>query len=102
MRQRDREQLVRPAVRDRRRPSLAVDDVVEIAAGSAYQKRSLNDSLRPVGALAVLGASRSSVLARPSCSISRSALYQSALISTALPRRGVTTQSSTFASIHVS
>ena len=31
----------------------------------------------------------------------RSALYQSALISTALPCRGVTTQSPTFASIHV-
>ena len=31
----------------------------------------------------------------------RSALYQSALISTALPRRGVTTQPSTFASIQV-
>ena len=32
----------------------------------------------------------------------RRALYQRALISTALPRRGVTTQSPTFASIHVS
>ena len=32
---------------------------------------------------------------------SRRALYQSALISTALPRLGVTTQSSTLASIHV-
>ena len=34
--------------------------------------------------------------------MSRRALYQSSLISTALPRRGVTTQSPTLASIHVS
>ena len=39
---------------------------------------------------------------RSQASSSRSALYQSALISTAFPRRGVTTQSSTLASIQVS
>jgi hypothetical protein len=39
---------------------------------------------------------------RAQSAISRSALKYSALISTTLPRRGVTTQPSTFASIQVS
>ena len=70
----------------------------------SYQKRRLNDARRLLGVLAraVGAAVVAALLARPSRSSRRSALYQSALISTALPRRGVTTQSPTLASIQVS
>ena len=101
MRQRDREHLVRPALRIVARAPVGVDDVVAGSRRPAYQKRSLNDR-RARSARSRYSRARVVRARRPSCSISRSALYQSALISTALPRRGVTTQSSTFASIHVS
>ena len=69
----------------------------------AYQKRWLND--RAARARRARRAAARGLVARRSRSqpsSRRSALYQSALISTALPRRGVTTQSSTLASIQVS
>jgi hypothetical protein len=99
MRQRDRQHLVRPA--GGVVAVLAVHHVVEIAAG-AYQKRALNARGRARGVLADgLGRHRPRSASSHSSS-SRSALYQSALTSTAFPRRGVTTQSPTLASIQVS
>ena len=90
--ERDREQLVRPARRIV--AVLAVDDVVEIAA--LLVPEALVERLaRALGVLAEIAASSPLAVARAvQPSSRRSALYQSALISTALPRRGVTTQSS--------
>ena len=82
----------RPRHRPRRRDSRR----------SAYQKRSLNDRCARSARAAQYVAASSPLFAQPSRSSRRSALYQSALISTALPRRGVTTQSPTLASIQVS
>ena len=68
----------------------------------ALQNRELNEHRHalPRSAIRRLAATWPSLANQPSSN--RSALYQSALISTALPRRGVTTQSPTLASIQVS
>ena len=68
---------------------------------SSYQNRWLNDVSRLHGVPRGGRPRPRRRVSRQSAS-SCSALYQSALISTALPRRGVTTQSSIFASIQVS
>ena len=84
-------------------PSSPSIDVVEITALRRTRSARLNDSRARSACCSSLGASAlAAICVASQPSSSRSALYQSALISTALPRRGVTTQSSTFASIHVS
>ena len=80
---------------------LAVDDVIEIAA-SRMPKTAIEGSARLVRMAANSSASGSCASRSQSASMRRALHYQSPLISTALPRRGVTTQSPTFASIQVS
>jgi len=99
MRQACREDLVGPY----RRIGNAVqpDDVVEaVLLGIPEQLRERRLNAR--GFLAVLGARALIAAAIGEAAATLSALYQSALISTGFPRRGVTTQSPTFASIQVS
>src|ERR1041384_3418898 len=67
-----------------------------------FQKRLLNEERARLACSRRSSAPLISSSCRSHCSNRQSALYQSALISTALPRRGVTTQSPTFASIQVS
>jgi len=79
-------------------PARPVHHVVEISAGlvpEALLERLFGAAGMLGEGLAISGPSAAS--AHPSRSFN--ALYQSALISTALPRRGVTTQSPTLASI---
>ena len=96
--ERDREDLIGTARRIV--AVLAIDDVVEVAALLVPEPRveRLRARAEPLLDLSAIGSPSS----RSHSANSDSALYQSALISTALPRRGVTTQPSTFASIHVS
>ena len=97
--ERDCEDLIRPA---RRVIALfAVDDVVEVAA-VGVPEAAVERLARAFGVLVQSRIAAGSPSSRSQPASSISALNQSALISTALPRRGVTTQSSTFASIQVS
>ena len=91
--QRDREHLVGP---DGRIVSALSPSTTskQAAVRSAFQKRSLKDCRARARPLPMYGCAIRASVARAQPAISRSALYQSALISTALPRRGVTTQSS--------
>ena len=81
-------------------PAFAVDDVVQIAP-LGEPEAAVERLSRLLGSFGQLVGRAASFACRHQFSSSRSALYHSALISTALPRRGVTTQSPTLASIQV-
>ena len=99
VRDRNGQHLVRPArviV-----AALAIDEIEE-GPPRGFQNRALNDSPQRRASRAMSSASMPAA-ARTSHDVQQhSALCHSALISTGLPRRGVTTQPPTFASIHVS
>ena len=82
--------------------AVAIDHVVKITA--VREPEALVEGfVRALRLLLVtLRRGRRRRIARSQPASSCSALYQSALISTAFPRRGVTTQSPIFASIQVS
>ena len=81
----------------------AVDHVVKIASRLVPEPLVERASCRLRGAGVAVGVGVIlTATSRSQPSSSRKALYQRALISTALPRRGVTTQSPTLASIQVS
>ena len=81
-------------------PILAINDIVQIAA-RGVPKTTVERIARLVriSCELVSFSASGSCTSRSQSASRRSALYQSALITTALPRRGVTTQSPTFASI---
>ena len=97
--QRNRQNLVGPA--GIVIPVLAVDHIIKVA-GARIPEARVERLARAACRLGKLTPERPRLPRSTQRSSSRSALYQSALISTALPRRGVTTQSPTLASIQVS